>query len=288
METSGLFVSVLTREYLFAMSLSGVINMTNLRFRRYHYHISPKAGVIYCDSSYEIKAALILDNDEDVLFYETQIQFDGQNKKRFLDFLATYKSKAKVVIEVKPKTRLMQFEEQINDNRQYALSNGYGFEVWTENELGFRNDYAATKWADEYLSQFHGVDYTEIRKQNGLKRAKRHYRKKIATEKITFYCEFCKEEHSPLRLSYEKNIKKNGRFICIKENGYITGSLPKTKNENLVERQCKKCSEVLPMDQFSKGKAICKKCRAAIYKEKYQSELEVKRFKYISKKDLWQ
>lgn len=244
--------------------------MTNLRFRRYHYHMSPKAGIVYCDSSYEIKAALILDDDKDVLFYETQIQFDGASKKRFLDFMTTYASKGKVIIEVKPKLRLMQFEEQIKDNREYALSNGYGFEIWTEIELGFKNDYYATKWADEYLSQFHGIDYTEIRKQNGLNRSKRHYRKRVATEKITFFCEFCQAEHSPLKITYDKNIKKNGRFICLKKNGQIVGSLPKSKIE-IAERRCKgKCGEVLSIEHFSKGKAVCKKCRAAIYKEKYE------------------
>ena len=257
--------------------------MANLRFIRHHYHNSPKAGIVYCDSSYEIKAALLLDNDSDVLYYETQLEFDGENKKRFLDFLATYKSKGKVVIEVKPKLRIPQFQSQINDNREYALSNGYGFEIWTESELGFKSDYYATKWADEYLSQFHGVDYTEMRKQNGLNRAKRHYRKKIATEKITFFCEFCQTEHSPLKITYEKNVKKNGRFICIKENGHITGSLPKPKVE-ISEKQCKgKCGKLLSVECFSKGKAICKKCRAEIYKGKYQSPLDEKLFKYLPK-----
>lgn len=32
------------------------------------------------------------------------------------------------------------------------------------------------------------------------------------------------------------------------------------------------CKSVLPLDSFSSGKSICKACRAARYKEKYEKK----------------
>jgi hypothetical protein len=58
-------------------------------------------------------------------------------------------------------------------------------------------------------------------------------------------------------------------FLFEKENGHITGNLPKLK-EILTEKLCNGCKAILPIVEFSKGKGTCKKCRAKICKEKYR------------------
>jgi hypothetical protein len=246
-----------------------------LQYRRRHFYNSEKSGIVYCSSSYELKAATILDGDSEVVFYQTQLGFTNKdNQRRFVDFLVHYKNGTKEIIEIKPKRRVEEFKDQIEDNRLYAFSNGWSFRVWTENELGFKTEQEARNWADEFLSKLYKEDYVAIRKERSLIRTKRHYLKAIATDKITFYCEYCKEEHTQLRLTYEKNVAKNGRFICIKENGHIVGSQPKKKKEDPLAvkglKQCKgPCGEIKPIGEFSKGKNVCKPCRNDIYKQKY-------------------
>lgn len=254
----------------------------NLRKRRYHYHNSPKAGMVYCDSSYEIKAALLLDADEEVLFYETQLEFVGEfDKTRYLDFLVHYRNGTKKIIEIKPLRRLPEYEQQIKDNRQHALLNGYEFGIWTENDLGFPDERSATKWADEYLSTLDGVDYTAIRKERALEKVKKHYRKKIATDKVKVYCEYCKCDHEALRLTYDRNIERNGRYICEREGGSISGKRPRKKKENPYAAEGKKqclgpCGQILLLELFGVDKAKpdghssrCMKCRAAKAARKY-------------------
>lgn len=251
----------------------------NLSKRRKSYHQSSKAGLIYCDSSYELKAALILDEDTEVITYENHLGFLNKNgKQRFIDFLVTYKDLSKKLIEIKPFRRICQFEDQIIDNKEWAANNNYGFMIWSEIELGFKSEYDATQWADQYLSKIHGIDYVESRKELSRQKAKRHYDAKIANDKILLFCEYCKENHEPLRLTHDKNIKKNGRYICEKEGGHIAGSRPKphlqkiNPHANIGMKQCIKCNNILPLENFSEKKAQCKECRAKHYKEKYQKK----------------
>ena len=250
-----------------------------LKKRRIAYHKSPKAGIIYCDSSYELKAAIMLDEDETVLTYSNQVPFMIEGRKRFTDFLIIRKS-GLTIREVKPVRRLKDFKEQIDDNRWYATQNNWEFEVWTEQELGFKSEYFATKWADEYLSKIGDVDYVEIRKKRNVERSQRHYKKTIGNKKITFYCNYCHKEHEILKICYDRNIKKNGRFICIVENGHLVGKNPKKKKENPYapdgKKQCNQCKEIKPFEEFGIDKiksdgysTRCKKCR---------SEAELKRY----------
>ena len=257
--------------------------MSNLKNRRKSYHNSFKAGLVYCDSSYEIKAALILDNDPSILTYENHKGFttDG-GKKRVIDFLVTYKDLKKKIIEVKPFRRMVEFAEQLKDNVEWAEKNGYGFEVWTEAELGFSSEHDATKWADHYLSNINKIDYVEGRKALNRSKANKHYASKIATDTIEVWCEFCKENHKPLKLTYDKNITRNsGQYICEKHGGFIAGSKPKKKKENIYavdgKKQCNGCQDIKPFEDFgidgtkSDGYSTrCKTCRAKVAKARYQ------------------
>ncbi len=256
----------------------------NLSKRRKNHHLSYKAGLVYCDSSYEIKAALILDTDPNVLTYVSHRGFKNRyGKKRFLDFLITMTNGTKKITEIKPFRRLEEYKEQIEDNREYAIKNNYDFEIWTENELGFQSEHDATKWADHYLSTINGMDYVAARKQLNNEKVKRHYKEKISQDKVSIFCEFCQVEHTPLRLTYDKNIARNGRYICEKEGGKIAGSRPKKKKENPYavdgKKQCNKCNEIKRFEEFSPDKTKtdgystrCKTCRAEVYRLKYQEE----------------
>jgi len=260
--------------------------MSNLRFRRYHWHTSKKAGTVYLDSSYELKAALILDNDDDILFYELHQEFLNESgRKRITDFLVTYKSGKKKLIEIKPARRICQFTEQIEDNKKYAFSNGYDFQIWSEKELGFASEKDATEWADKYLSITTNTDYTAIRKERGKIRSKKHYLKKIADDQVTLYCEFCKKEHTALKLTHDRNLARNGRYICEREGGHIAGSLPKLHlrkdNPHVADgkKECASCQTVKLFEAFSPDKSkrdgycrMCKECRSAKMKAAYEAK----------------
>lgn len=250
-----------------------------LRHRRRYYHNSPKAGVIYCQSSYEIKAAILLDSDPNVATYKSQEPFKNSiGKRRYSDFLVYYKSGTVGLIEVKPKRRLDEFKEQVSDNQEHATKNGYIFNVWTETELGFTSGHAATKWADEYLGQIDKVDYTQLRKERATERGREFYRSKQSGDKVTVACEFCRCNHTVVRVAHSRNVTKNGRFICIHENGHLIGKREKVHQKNPLaaegRKKCSgKCGRVLTIEgNFSpngqdKWYSQCKQCRTAKAKE---------------------
>lgn len=255
----------------------------NLKNRRKNHHNSYKAGIIYCDSSYEIKAALMLDADPDVVTYQSHLGFHNkQGKQRFVDFLVTTKTGQKI-IEIKPFRRLDEYAQQIEDERQYAAEQRCEFEVWTEEQLGFSSEYDATKWADHYLSKINPTDYVAARKELNAAKSKRHYHKHIAQDTIEVHCDYCQTTHTALRLTHDKNIARNGRYICEKEGGHIAGSRPKPhlikENPYAAEgkKQCNKCGEAKLFEEFSPDKTKrdgystrCKTCRAEVYRLKYQ------------------
>lgn len=252
---------------------------------RKHYHNSRKAGSVFCESSYEMRAALMLDEDPDVVFYETHLGFiNAQGKKRYTDFIITYKDGSKKLVEIKPRKRVEEFTEQIEDNKLFANNNGWQFQVWTEPELGFNSEDEITRWADVYLSEIDKRDYVAMRKQRNSLRTKRHYRKKIAQDTVDVFCDYCQKSHSVLRLNYEPNIARNGRYICEREGGHIAGSKPKPtlrkENQYAAEgkKQCNKCGVPKLFEEFSPDKSKrdgystrCKTCRAEIYRLKYQN-----------------
>jgi hypothetical protein len=198
-----------------------------------------------------------------------------------MDFLVHLKDGSKKMIEVKPERRIVQFQEQIEDGKRHAGQNGYEFVIWTEKELGFASEYFATKWADEYLSTIKPVDFVAIRKELDLKKAKKHYHKKIATQKITFHCSYCAEDHEVLQLTHERNIKKNGRFICHQENAEKPKpGINKKDNPFATEgkKQCVRCEDVKLFEEFGSDKSRrdgyasrCKICRREVANEKYES-----------------
>lgn len=261
--------------------------MSTNKYTRKHYHISTKAaGPVFADSSYELRAAILLDQDPKVLVYQDHQSFTSdEGQTRIYDFLVTYKNGDRKLIEIKPKNRIKQFEKQIEDNRIYAKKNGWLFEIWTEQELGFENSRQITNWADEYIMEHTGIDYTIARKEKACMKVKRYYRTHIAQDTVNVHCSFCNEEHTPLRLTHDKNIARNGRYICEREGGHIAGSRPKPhlrKNNPHVadgKKECVNCLQILEFKLFSPDNSksdglcrSCKICRSKKAKEKYNKK----------------
>lgn len=262
--------------------------MSTNKYTRRHYHKSPKTlGPVFADSSYELRAAILLDQDPNVLVYQDHQSFiSDEGQLRIYDYLVTYRNGDKKLIEIKPKSRIQEFEQQITDNRKYAAKNSWLFEIWTEQELGFDNAKQIVDWADQHIKERTGIDYSIARKEKACMKVKRHYRKHIANDQVMVYCEYCKEEHTALRLTYDKNVNRNGRYICEREGGHISGSKPKPHliKENPYasegKKQCKgDCGQVLLYESFSPDSSkrdgycsVCKVCRAAKNKLKYQQK----------------
>jgi len=230
-----------------------------------------------CNSSYEyVYCEKFLELDPNVISYETQVPYEVEDRSRSLDFLITYTAGPKKAVEIKPKKRLHeeQHVSQMQDSQQNAINNGYNFVILTEDELEIAKIKEATALADAYRKQHYMVDYAAYRKKKDIQRSQKHYNKHIKNDKIILFCEFCQEEHIIMQLSYNLNVNKNGRFICLKENGSIVGSQPKIhlQKENpyakLGHKECTKCCRILPFECFGSDKSRrdgyasrCKECR---------------------------
>ncbi len=252
---------------------------TNLdKSKRKVLYISAKneGEVRVCFSSGEFVACEdILEKDDTIAYYDMQVGYEINGQSRSLDFLIRYTDGRTKVVEVKPAKRMTEdfHKQQIADSSEYAQSMDWEFELWTEAELGITNWKEARDRADEYRKTHYLLDYASYRLQKNRVKAKRHYDSKVAEDKVVVFCSFCNEYHVRLRVAYDRVVKKRGRFICIKENGSLIGSRPKKKKESPHGPEHKRCSgpcdRVLPLDNFSKGKAKCKECRANQYKAKY-------------------
>jgi hypothetical protein len=111
-------------------------------------------------------------------------------------------------------------------------------------------------------------------------RVKKYYAEKIATDKVQVFCEYCQVTHEALRLTHDKNIARNGRYICEREGGHIAGSRPKKKKDNPHAasgcKECLGCKQVLSFSEYGADKSRsdgyaskCKECRRVSANEKY-------------------
>lgn len=79
-----------------------------------------------------------------------------------------------------------------------------------------------------------------------------YYKNVISKNYVEFYCENCKLNHKILEISYDRNVKKNGKFLC--------------KNKLINDyKNCSKCNQLLPLNAFGKDKSkkdgLTSKCR---------------------------
>lgn len=243
---------------------------------------------IYYGSSYELRCMYLLENNDLVNSFSRANTFVDRDKRhRNPDLLVNYIDGRVEIIEVKAERVLanhIEVQKQVEETRNYCKVNNIDFRVWSEFDSGLKNEKSIINWAKTYIAESTGnTDWIERRRDIDKKKAKKHYDAKIAINKIEVFCEYCQIIHNPLRLTYDKNIKRNGRYICEKEGGHIAGSKPKKKKENPYafegKKQCTgKCGLILEFDNFSPDKSRndglssrCKKCRAEYYKEKYNS-----------------
>ncbi|RDJ35592.1 MAG: hypothetical protein DWQ19_12305 [Crenarchaeota archaeon] len=262
------------------LSKKGVLEQAQGRLKGFHrrgyFHSDKNNQDLYYGSSYELRALYLLENNESVKSFRTQIPIQIENRHRCLDVLVEYNDNTTEILEVKPKKRLNEESIilQINDAQNYAQSKNFNFRVWTEDdsELGEYKD--ILYWAERYIYKTEGLDIASLRKKKASIKTQKHYKKHIKNDKITVFCDFCKEEHTIMKLSYNQNVAKNGRYICIKENGSLVGKKPKLhlRKENpyakLGQKQCTGCGEVLDYSCFGKDKSRrdgyasrCKECR---------------------------
>lgn len=254
------------------------------------WHKSQKAGEIFYRSSYEKKAYLILDKDENVINYKTeniQIKFFNPIKNMdsiyLVDIEVEYKNQKRKIIEIKPEKWLKDqiVILKIEAAKKYAKESNIEFEVWTELKL-FGPIFNKNQ-INNFIESF-DESHKEKIKEKANQRSKKYYQNHISQDKIEIFCEFCKENHNPLKLTYDKNIERNGRYICEKEGGFIAGSLPKPHliKENPYakdnKKQCTYCNQILDINEFGKDKSrrdgyanICKKDRTKIAMEKYNA-----------------
>lgn len=274
------------RKMLSRLTAKGHTENKYVNARRQGRYPSTKTGKwMFYGSSYELRFCWLLDQDETVETYETQLGYSVAGRGRCLDFLITYKDGRKKAVEVKPASRLGE-EDNINqmaDSRQNAQNNGWEFEICTEDYFGM-NALQIRCWADTIREGIDGIDYTSIRKKEMCAKSSRHYHKNVANDKVVVWCDDCGENHEPLRLTYEKNIERNkGEYICEKKGGRISGSKlkPHLRKENPYAAEGKKkcngeCGQILPLEAFGIEKSkpdgrnsICKVCRAKKNKNKY-------------------
>jgi hypothetical protein len=157
---------------------------------------------------------------------------------------------------------------------------GWEFDVYTEIHFGM-TDRQIRDWADILRTKLGDFDWVEFRKGQNRKKANKHYNKCISTDKITVHCAFCGCDHEALRLTYEKNIARNKRYICEREGGFIAGSKPKKKKVNPYagegKKECTKCGGVKIFGDFNSDKSrsdgysnICRECNQRKCNERYE------------------
>ncbi|MCK9596459.1 NUMOD3 domain-containing DNA-binding protein [Candidatus Pacearchaeota archaeon] len=94
-------------------------------------------------SSYELKAYILLEKDDSVLFYKAEpfkikYLYEGMIKYTVPDILVTYKDLSQKLIEVKPKYQLKdkRVKARMKAYKNHAKKNNMIFEHWHENTLG--------------------------------------------------------------------------------------------------------------------------------------------------------
>lgn len=96
---------------------------------------------IWVRSSYETKALEILEDHDNVLHYTYELLCEDSQGHFRPDFFVTYKDGNREIIEVKsywvlnlPKDH--KVKKRLKRSKTHALSRNWGFQIWTEEELG--------------------------------------------------------------------------------------------------------------------------------------------------------
>jgi hypothetical protein len=243
-------------------------------------------------STYELRAITIIENDPDVYEYQTAFYYEINGVARVADILINKKH----MKEIKPQkiinTRYTEIEKQINDGKEYCKQNNLTYEIWSEQQLGITDYKEFLKWSDTIRKELEGIDHVIIRKKKASEKVARWYNKWVKDDKVEVYCDYCKEIHTPLRITYEPNVARNdGKYVCEAYGGFLSGSKPKdhlrVNNPYAAEgkKQCRGCNEIKliqgnftwkskPSEKNPTGtlSADCNACRTIIEKQKYHAK----------------
>lgn len=235
---------------------------------------------VYFSSSYELRCLYLLENNPSVISFERASAILVDDRWRNPDLKVT-RTDGVFLYEIKPKVLLDHeaVQEQIYDTNRYASANNLGVCIWTEDDSELNGEKAIVAWAKSFMGDLLGDRSWSDRKAESIKRkTKRYYERNIKSKKVTVNCEFCNKSHEVLETTYTSNMKKNGRFICIYENGHIIG---KREKSTVVptELQCYLCKQTKPVEQFSKDSSRkhgysskCKECNRLNCLKRYRDK----------------
>lgn len=106
------------------------------------YYSNKNKQNLYYQSSYELQAFKILENDKSVKTYKRSNNvidyvYDESTHKYIPDIFVEYDDSKISIIEVKAKWDMKNLKNKLKFKaaRKYCKNNGYNFEIWSENEL---------------------------------------------------------------------------------------------------------------------------------------------------------
>lgn len=134
--------------------LQGKMHGYYKRSKRGHYQ-SSKVGRIYYRSAYELKAFMVLDEDDNVNTYKHDVirvpyHYNGINRYYIIDLDIRYKDGTRKLVEIKP-TDFLNDKEVVKKIAAAKEVYGNQFEVWTEKELGCEDYHKLLEELKDYV-----------------------------------------------------------------------------------------------------------------------------------------
>ena len=232
---------------------------------------------IYFGSSYELRCLFLLEADPLVATFRRCDAFKGPDRWRNPDLWVGFVTGTEEIWEIKPEALLSApgVQDQLRDSREFAEKQKVSFRVWSEKDSQLKGEREVIEWAKAYLAEVTGDDSHVIRHKKARQQIRaRYYERHIANDTVDTWCDYCSQTHTVLRLSYDRNIKRNGTYICERHGGHIAGKRPKTHlkktNPYAAEgrKQCSRCQAVLALNLFDVRRAswdgVSAACKACI------------------------
>lgn len=254
---------------------------------RGYFGSAKNSASVYFGSSFELRCLYLLENDPAVVRFRRCDAFKGQDSWRNPDLWVEFVDGRSEIWEVKPEgmLELPEVREQLKETSLFAAAQGVAFRVWTEKQSGLRDEHAIVEWARKYLAET-GTDPSYLEHQReSRRRIRTKYAARVRADTVDVWCDFCTGTHTVKRLSHDKNVKRNGTYICERHGGHIAGKKPKAhlKKTNPYAAEGKKaCTQCLAVKEFERfdvrraswdGRAAtCKDCVSAKNKIAYEGK----------------
>jgi hypothetical protein len=231
---------------------------------------------VYYGSSYELRCLYLLERNSAVKAFKRCDTFEGAEGWRNPDFWVDFVDGRSEIWEVKPQAMLLHpaVKQQLAESLNFATSRGVAFRTWTEKDSGLQDEHKIVSWARTYLADSCGDATARVRHRVQRKQIRdRYYQRHIANDKVRVHCDYCNVEHEALRLTYERNVARNGKYVCERYGGYLAGKKPKPRAANPYagqgKKMCSLCGQLLDFECFTVRRASrdgltasCKTCAA--------------------------